>query len=50
MWNILIGIVFVIGGLSGKLVIRGTESTGAAVAVGAALIVWGIVQMVRARS
>ena len=50
MWNILIGIVFVIGGLSGKLVIRGTESTAAAVAVGAALIVWGIVQMVRARS
>ncbi len=50
MWNIIIGIIFVVGGLSGQLVIRGTQSTAAAVAVGAGLIVWGIVQMVRARS
>lgn len=50
MWNIIIGLVFLIGGLSGKLVIRGTESSSAAAIVGGALLVWGIVQVVRARS
>ncbi len=50
MWNIIIGLVFLIGGLSGKLVIRGTESSTAAAVVGGALMVWGIVQVVRARS
>ena len=50
MWNIIIGLVFLIGGLSGQLVIRGTESSTAASVVGAGLIVWGIVKMVRARS
>ena len=50
MWNIIIGLVFLIGGLSGKIAIRGTDSTVGAVVVGAGLIVWGIVQMVRARS
>jgi hypothetical protein len=47
MWNIVIGIVFVIGGLSGKLALRGTESGGAIAAVGGCLAIWGIVQMVR---
>ncbi len=50
MWNIVIGLVFLIGGLSGKIAIRGTDSTVAASVVGVGLIVWGIVQMVRARS
>ena len=50
MWNIIIGLVFLIGGLSGKLVIRGTESSSAAAVVGGALLVWGIIQVVRARS
>lgn len=50
MWNIVIGLVFLIGGLSGQLVIRGTESSTAAAVVGGGLIVWGIIQMVRARS
>ena len=50
MWNIVIGLVFVVGGLSGKLAMRGTESGGALAAVGGALIVWGIVQMIRSRS
>ena len=50
MWNIVIGLVFVVGGLSGKLAMRGTESGGALAAVGGALMVWGIVQMIRNRS
>ena len=47
MWNTIIGIVFVIGGLSGKLVLRGTNSSPALVAVGDILIVWGLLQMKR---
>ncbi len=50
MWNIIIGLVFLIGGLSGQIAIRGTDSTVGAVVVGVGLIIWGIVQMVRARS
>ena len=49
MWNIIIGIAFIIGGLSGKLALRGTESGPALAAVGGALIIWGIVQVVRSR-
>ena len=50
MWNIVIGLVFVVGGLSGKLAMRGTESSGALAAVGGALMVWGIVQLIRSRT
>ena len=46
MWNIVIGIVFVVGGLSGQLALRGTNSSTAIAVVGGGLIVWGIVQMV----
>ena len=49
MWNIIIGIVFVIGGLTGKLALIGTNSGLLLAALGAGLIVWGGVQMVRAR-
>ena len=49
MWNIVIGIAFVIGGLSGKLALRGTESGPALAAVGGVLVIWGIVQIVRSR-
>ena len=47
MWNIIIGGAFIVGGLSGKLALRGTDSSIALVAIGAALVVWGIVQLVR---
>jgi len=47
MWNIVIGLIFIIGGLSGKLALLGTNSGGALAAVGAALLVWGIVQVAR---
>jgi uncharacterized membrane protein YgdD (TMEM256/DUF423 family) len=49
MWNIIIGIAFVIGGLSGKLALRGTNSGPALAAVGGVLLIWGIVQVVKAK-
>lgn len=50
MWNIIIGLVMIIGGASGKLALRGTNSTGALVAIGVALLGWGIFQVVRSRN
>ena len=50
MWNIIIGIVFVIGGLSGQLALRGFDSPEGLAAFGGILIVWGIVQTVRAKN
>ncbi len=48
--NIIIGGVFIVGGLSGNLALIGTHSGGALAVVGAILVVLGIVRMVRARS
>jgi len=45
MWNIVIGVIFVIGGLAGKLALRGTDSSLGIVAVGAILMIYGFVQM-----
>ncbi len=50
MWNIIIGLIFLVGGLSGKLALFGTNSSTALAVVGAVLIVWGIIQMVRGSS
>jgi hypothetical protein len=49
MWNIVIGVVFIIGGLSGQLALRGTESGPALAVLGGVLLIWGIVQVVRRR-
>lgn len=49
MWNILIGIVFIVGGLSGKLALIGTDSGEALAALGAGLLIWGVVQLMRAK-
>jgi predicted phage tail protein len=49
MWNIIIGAVFVVGGLSGQFCLRGTDSGGALAVIGAGLIGWGVFQMFRAR-
>lgn len=45
MKNLLVGIMFVIGGVSGSLVLRGTNSGGALAVVGLVLIVVGVVQL-----
>jgi hypothetical protein len=47
MIKIIIGVVFIIGGLSGKMVLIGTNSGGALAAFGAVLIVWGVINLVR---
>src|SRR5207237_639208 len=43
--NIIVGIVFIIGGLSGQLVLIGTNSGGLLAAAGVGLIIWGIIKM-----
>lgn len=50
MWNIIIGLVMIIGGASGKLALRGTNSTAALIAIGVALLGWGVFQVVRSRN
>jgi len=45
MWNIIIGVVFVAGGLSGQMALRGTQSGPALAVLGGVLIVWGLVQV-----
>jgi hypothetical protein len=50
MWNVIIGLLFVGGGLSGHLTLRGTDSGPALAILGGVLVLWGIVQVVRARS
>ena len=50
MWNLIIGLVMVIGGASGKLVFRGTNSSAALVVVGAILLLWGVFSIWRSRS
>ncbi len=47
--NIIIGAVFIIGGISGQLALRGTNSGPALAGLGAVLAAWGIFQLVRAR-
>ena len=50
MWNIIIGLVFLVGGLSGYIGVRGINSALAGPILGCLLIAWGIYQMVRSRS
>jgi uncharacterized membrane protein (UPF0136 family) len=47
--NILIGVVLAVAGLSGNLVLRGTDSGPALAVVGAALAAYGVYQLMRAR-
>jgi len=50
MWKIVLGVIFIIGGLSGQMVLRFTNSSEALAVVGVALVVWGIVEIMRRRS
>lgn len=43
--NIIIGIIFIVGGLSGKLVLLGTHSGPALAVLGGGLIVLGLFRM-----
>lgn len=45
--NLIIGGVMVVGGLSGSLVLKGTQSGGALAAVGGVLCCVGIYRMTR---
>ena len=47
--NIVIGGVFIVGGLTGNLALRGTESGHALAAVGGLLVVVGIFRLVKSR-
>jgi hypothetical protein len=47
MWSIIIGAIFVIGGVSGKLALLGTNSPAALAVVGVGLVIWGLVQVAR---
>ncbi len=49
MWNIIIGILLIVAGLSGRFALIGTGSSKALAAVGAAILIWGIVQVARRR-
>ena len=48
--GILFSIFLIIGGASGKMVLRGTDSSPALVAAGFAFLVWDIISMVRKKS
>ena len=45
MLNIIIGIVFIGGGLSGEFVLKGTQSSGGIIFVGAILVIWGFMSL-----
>lgn len=50
MWNILIGIFFIIGGLSGNFVLRGTDSSELLIIIGVGLALFGGYQLMRRQS
>jgi len=47
MYNIVIGGIMLIGGLSGELALIGTNSGGALAVLGGAMMGWGIFRMVK---
>jgi hypothetical protein len=49
MYNIVIGVIFIIGGLSGSLALRGTGSTIGLAVVGGAILLFGIIQVSQQR-
>jgi hypothetical protein len=48
--NIIFGAIFIIGGLSGKLVFRGTHSGAAIAGVGVFLVLLGVVRLAASRN
>ena len=49
MVKIIIGLVMVVGGLSGKLVLVGTDSSVALAVLVGVMIVWGIARVAASR-
>ena len=49
MIKIILGLVFIVGGLTGKLALIGTNSGTALAVVGAFMVVWGIVRLKNGR-
>ena len=47
IWNIGFGLVMLIGGLTGKLALIGTDSSEALAVVGGALTAFGVFQVVK---
>ncbi len=47
IFNIIIGGIMVVGGLSGVLVLKGTQSGGALAAIGGFLVILGFVRLLR---
>ena len=50
MVKIILGIIFIIGGLSGHMVLIGTHSGGALAVFGVVLIVWGVFRLKQGNS
>ncbi|MCR5617192.1 MAG: hypothetical protein K6F83_02755 [Clostridiales bacterium] len=50
LWGILISVGMILGGLSGRFVLRGTQSSGALVLVGIVFLVIDIIGYIRANS
>lgn len=50
IWNIVFGLIFVVGGLSGQLALIGTNSGGALALLGLVLLVVGGYQAMRSRA
>ncbi|MHB1562240.1 MAG: hypothetical protein ACYC61_32745 [Isosphaeraceae bacterium] len=48
--NVIIGLVFIVGGLSGKMALRGTESGPALAAIGGVLLRIGGFRMLSSKS
>ena len=49
MTKIIIGAIMIIGGLSGKLVLVGTDSGIALAVVGVGMVIWGIARVMKSR-
>jgi hypothetical protein len=47
MWNVIFGLVFIVGGASGQLALRGTNSSVGLMVLGGVLVLVGIFQMVK---
>jgi hypothetical protein len=47
--SIVIGTIFIVAGLTGRMVLIGTQSGGALAAVGVAIVLLGVFRMTRGR-